>query len=755
MRKLRSHFLKLNNKGASLITVIITIGFIAILAGTIMMTSLVNFKMKRVNVYAKDTFYSAEQVLDEINVGLQRYISDSLSSAYIDVMQNYSQYSVEQKRMKMQTNYYENMWEKLEVAGSAHKKYDVAVLEGFLKPSTKWPEDPAHPELFEDGYGAIVGVLGVDDAGLEKLFKQGDMETYDTGIVLKDLRVYYKDSKGFISIIETDIRLTYPEIDFAATTELPDIASHVIIADAGMVLEGNTAVDMKGNLYADSLSSEATLLQGLKTINHTGEGRMVIKHDMNLKNASFANEEDASLWVEGIEINSGALTLSGETLVADDLNITGDKNVVTLAGIYNGFGSSLLDSELSSAILINGTNTTIDLSGIEKITLAGHAYIGTKREVAQENEATQGKSSENVFTGESIAVKSNQLMYLVPPECIGVDKTTGESMYRKNPLTSAEYNAIKNAIQAEPSRYDEVSLDVEVRKLNSTLTDYIAKVNGVASPEVVFVPTSDKPLVYYYMKFDNEESANRYFALYYNSNKETYDNYLETYVELLQFPTTATAARIKLAANGVYGGVADGYSLLQQTVDGASTKLEDNQVRYQEKFGALCTKLTDNYLELAGVEPKKNEQILFENIVDEAALDAYIDAGSSTGELRIIGEYGDAVLTKSDYVVADPDVHLVIAKGDVTIDVANFKGTIFANGTVTVPGDKTHSMTEDTETVNAILRYPQVVDGKNVLVAQVLFEGKDLVFVAEDTEETEDATTSMADLIVYENWKKE
>ena len=75
MRK-RRHFPKLNNKGASLITVIITIGFIAILAGTIMMTSLVNFKMKRVNVYAKDTFYSAEQVLDEINIGLQRYISD-------------------------------------------------------------------------------------------------------------------------------------------------------------------------------------------------------------------------------------------------------------------------------------------------------------------------------------------------------------------------------------------------------------------------------------------------------------------------------------------------------------------------------------------------------------------------------------------------------------------------------------------------------------------------------------------------------
>ena len=61
-------FLKVNNKGASLVMVIIVIGFIGILAGTVMMTSLVNYKMKRVNVYAKDTFYSAEQVLDEINI---------------------------------------------------------------------------------------------------------------------------------------------------------------------------------------------------------------------------------------------------------------------------------------------------------------------------------------------------------------------------------------------------------------------------------------------------------------------------------------------------------------------------------------------------------------------------------------------------------------------------------------------------------------------------------------------------------------
>jgi len=186
MRK-RKHWLELNNKGASLITVIITIGFIAILAGTVMMTSLVNFKMKRVNVYAKDTFYSAEQVLDEINIGLQRYISDSLSVAYMDVMQNYSQYSVEKKRNVMQTKYYENMWTKLEVGATGHQKYDVAILEGFLKNTTKWqePDDGDGTQ----GYGGIVRAYETDALGNKSLSMQGDMITYDTGIVLKDLRV--------------------------------------------------------------------------------------------------------------------------------------------------------------------------------------------------------------------------------------------------------------------------------------------------------------------------------------------------------------------------------------------------------------------------------------------------------------------------------------------------------------------------------------------------------------------------------------
>jgi len=749
MRK-KGHFYELNNKGASLITVIITIGFIAILAGTIMMTSLVNFKMKRVNVYAKDTFYSAEQVLDEINIGLQRYVSDSMSAAYIEVMQNYSQYSVEKKRMVMQTNYYENLWEKLEAAGSAHKRYDIGILEDFLKDSTKWRGDAT------DGYGAIVRAKKADGT----LTMEGTMETYDTGIILKGLRVYYKDSKGFVSVIETDVRLTYPELDFAATTALPDIASHVIIADEGMTIEGNAPLATEGNFYADSVTYTGTDQASRKKITHSGDGRIVIKHDLYLKNADFSNEATGSFWAEGVETDGSTLTLLGETLMADDLNVNGDMSKITLAGIYNGFGSNIDDPDSSSAILINGTNSTLDLSGIEKITLAGHAYVGTKREVAEGAPVSQGKSSENIYTGESIAVKSNQLMYLIPPECIGVDNTTGESLYRKNPLTSEEYNTIQANIAGDPSRYTEVSLDVEISKLNSTLTDYITTVNGVAQPEKVFVPTSGMPLVYYYMKFDNEEAANRYFSLYYNGNKETYDNYIKTYVKALKFPTTATVTRIKLAANGVYGDETEGYALLPQTVDGASTQLADNQQRYQEKFTALCTKLTDNFLELTNVHEAagKDKQVVFDNLVDEDKLKAYIQAGSGITTLRMSGEFGDVILTTEPAFLLDStncqNVHLVVSTGDVTIDVPRFDGTIFADGSIRVTGNVQELKTNN-EAVGAMLRYYQEANGQNVMVAQVLRDGTEFVFALEDAEDTDDSIQSMADLIVYENWKKE
>ena len=747
--KKSKHFFKLNNKGASLVTVIIVIGFIGILASVIMTTSLVNYKMKRMNVYAKDTFYSAEQVLDEINVGLQRYVSDSISVAYRDVLQNYSNYSAEKKHTVLQTKYYENMWGKLE-ADHAHKKYSIDTIESFLKPTTKWQGND------KEGYGAIV--RAVDGDG--NLTAEGDMITYDTGIILKKLRIYYKDSKGFVSIIETDIRLAYPEFDLTSTTSLPDISSYGVIADNGMELKGVAPLELQGSFYADTLKCDGTGHEGRRGITHTGDGTIIVKHDLQLKNTDLKNDDTSSLWAGDIKLSGANITLLGETNVADDINIGGDGSSVTLGGVYNGFGNSITDSNKSSAILINGTNTSLDLSGIEKITLAGHAYIGTKAKNTQEagDESASLHNDRDAYTGESIAVKSNQLMYMIPPECIGVDKKTGVSLYNKNPLTTEEYNKIKN----DAEHYTEVSADVEVEKLGSTLADYISVVKGQAQPEVVFVPTSTEPLVYYYMKFKNEVAANKYFAAFYNRNKEIYDSYIKNYVKLLEFPKTATVTRIRLSSNGIYGDKDNGYTLLPYTVEGGSTGLSNHQMQYQEQFLALSAKLTKNYRELTDLAeaPDEGKQILFENLIDKDELSAFIKEGGNESNayresLRISGDKGDVILTKEEnLIVTDSGVHLVISTGNVTINVPDFSGTVFADGTVTV-SENVRSIKADKDIVNALLRYFQPIDGKNIMVAQVLRDGKDYAFAIQNETDTDRKTTSLADLIIYENWKKE
>ena len=57
---------KTDNKGSALVVVIIAMAFIGILASVLMYMSLLNYQMKVNNLKAKDNFYSAETVLDEI-----------------------------------------------------------------------------------------------------------------------------------------------------------------------------------------------------------------------------------------------------------------------------------------------------------------------------------------------------------------------------------------------------------------------------------------------------------------------------------------------------------------------------------------------------------------------------------------------------------------------------------------------------------------------------------------------------------------
>lgn len=82
-----------DNKGFSLVTVIITVAFIGILGLLVLYLALQNFNMKTAGIKGKDGFYTAEQALEEIRLGLQQDVGASMSAAYIEVMEDYNKKS--------------------------------------------------------------------------------------------------------------------------------------------------------------------------------------------------------------------------------------------------------------------------------------------------------------------------------------------------------------------------------------------------------------------------------------------------------------------------------------------------------------------------------------------------------------------------------------------------------------------------------------------------------------------------------------
>lgn len=733
-----------DNRGMSLVTVIITIGFVAILASILLMTSLINFKMKQINVHAKDSFYSAEQVLDEINIGLQRSVSDGLSSAYTEILTNYAEYDTERKNEMLQTKYYEYLWNVLG-HDAAHKTYDTSALEGYLKTSTKWHGDN------ENGYGAVLQTKAADGT----VGATGVMVTYDkNGIILKDLTVYYKDINGYVSKIKTDIRLAYPDFNFAAATALPDVPSYSFIADKEVSAlkgaGGNLEID--GNVYADSVNFTATTNK--LDVTQASLTQFIVKHEMELQNASFSNAEMSEIWAGDIVAQSSNLTLLGESNVADDIDIKGDESTITLGGAYNGFGNSLTDAGKSSAILVNGTNATLDMSRITRIQLSGHAYVGVQQKKHTTVTPAPSDVAKDVYTGESLAVKSNQLMYLVPAECIGVSKETGKSMYQKNPLTTAEYNSIHNK-----TNITEISTDVEVEALGGNLSSYITMVDGKAKAETLFVPTSDPnmTLVYYYMNFPDEDAANNYFAKYYAGNKDSVDQYIQFYTKEIKFPNTESLIRLRMAGNALKGNKTDGFENQTAAFSNASEKFALDSEKDAATFMGLCTGLVKNLTEMSSLTeaPSDTDGVVFENITDQTKFDEFIALGS--GNTRTItneidGKDCTAVVTKGSYTVNDSKVHLVIAKGDVTVNLSEYTGTIVTDGKIIM--NQPTKMTADEDLVRTMLHYTIEKDGTQYPVASVFKGGSDLIFASLAGGEETDGVT-LSDLVVYENWTKE
>ena len=784
------------NQGFSLFTVLIAVSFVGILGLLVLYIALSNFNMKITDLKGKDSFYTAERALEEIRTGLQEDVGNAMSKAYTQVLESYnvenrSQDSSmdRQRQSEFQDCFITELMRTLRVSKTEDNIYNMERLRGYV--------DLEYDESKE----SLIITNPAGSAPVMKAVKNVGKNTENNGVLLKNLKVIYVDEKGRASIICTDIRLLVPEVQFPTPSTLPDLMNMIVVADKGIVCEGSesTPTSINGSIYAGNLPSAlaADSETSIKVIpgaslNVESGDKVVCKGEISVGlNSTFTSAGSVNLWARGLNADSVQnVSLSGSTYFADDLTVTGKNNNVKISGNYYGYGSyesatsddcvakdqyeksGLTGAALSSAIVINGKNTTLDLSDTQKLMIAGRNYIASSKVKANNRSNTN-----DVATGESLTVKGTQLAYLVPKEVLGASG---------NPLTYDAYLALLN-------RAEDISVnwDAAVEAWGGrTLRDI-----GVDSEKPVQTVFYNDGFVYFYLNFTDAQKSADFMQMYYQNNptvKANMDKYLSFYFGGEDSGITVKDADsyLRYITNGnalSYSGADAQGNMQQATSVNPGEKILQEQVGYQNSWYALNRKMITSY-DLLNKAVKEDgegkthdetdgDRSVYDNLVNEKKMINYINdnvtdgtkkyvftASAEDGGLTAImyhnGESGVKQILKISQSDADK-LRLVVCTGDVEIEAGvKFQGIIMAKGTITL---KAGAQLESAPLEAARVFQAQMRsygDGTSIKPQDFFWEGDKYVLGNSASSGKKDTlngsdTYSIADCVSYENWKKE
>ena len=811
------------NKGFSLITVIIAVSFIGILGLLVLYMALSNFQMKITDLKGKDSFYTAERAIEEIRVGLQEDVGNSMSEAYIKVLETYDKDENlkdvvldKQRQNDFVNEFIKKLANRLE-KDTDQSKYDLDYLKKYLD-----------MEISENET-LIVTTPSDKEPVMTKDNKNG--------ILLKNLKVIYVDPKGYASVIETDIRLGIPKVQFPTPSTLPDLMNMIVVAGKGIICEGGET-KISGSIYSGILQdiNDNTILEknpytsiwiksGTNLDIQDGEKIVSAGEIYTEPNASFTSEAGVTLWAQGVKLSSAQVNLLGTTYLSDDLTIeSGSGSKVTVQGEYYGYGypesarSSLnkymydnqekrwSDTALSSSIVINGKNTTLDLSGVRKIMLAGRSYIGTSKV----------SNSNDIMMGESITVKGTQLAYLLPPELIDASKLKNPEMEIKNPMSVSDYeNSGLIQMNSIPLKMDEEVPELGNKSLNEIGIDSKKPVQ-----KVFYNNNADERYVYFYLNFKDSKASSDFMYDYYMNNptvKTNLDKYLSFYLSgtnsgikvkdmknYLRYVTNGNVLSYEGGEATENGTTAKG-SMAVATSPEVSQALLQEQTNYQNMWYALNRKMITS-VDLLNKEVKDSDGLVhnekkdtvrnvFDNMVNEKEMVQFLqekhpkslkeeftadeDDGlqaimvhngkSSTfqiknddgtiSETRVSGKNEPLKITST---MADK-LRLVVCTGDVIIDQGvHFQGIIMAKGRITL-GAGASLESAPLEAARVFQAQMNKAEGENKKISPKSFfwEGDKYVLGNTNTsDETTDTgrvsdTYDLADCVTYENWRKE
>lgn len=740
-------FVKRDREGSSLISVVIGVLFLAAI-GIIVLT-VANQYMISVNVdhNSANNFYDAEAILEEVKTGLLEYAGDASEEAYRYVLENYSK----DKDTKREV---------------FSRKYLTLLATKLLSPESgvfEWSEDKigkAQPASIQKlkALSKVPEAVTLKKGSSELAFViRRDTTTGEYTLVIRNMMINYTNEIDYRTSIQTDLCMAVPDYSLEGNSTFDEMKDYISISDDTLaVADFRTGNTIQGNVYTGNEKQGILLNQGSGA--DFKSSMIISRGDLEIHNGakvSLTGETgNGDLYLQNIHLTGNAdsnlsteLTMHENAYIANDLNIETNQSRVTLGGKYYGYSynekneadaSSTVSSDYSSAILVNGRNTTIKADGLKSLVLAGRAFVSREK-------ADSTKTVSDIMMGESIAVKSNQLAYLVPDEYI-VSQTGNTDEY-SNPVFKDDVEKVKIDVDGLKSRYGKYLVDSD--------EPYEKNYNN------------DIGYVYFYLKFKNENAANEYFKKYYAgtetdedgdeiTNKDELRERGKVYISNEDLGIKFDQTLYLLAGNvmnNYYG--ADGANLQTANYFGPgqtpNSYLLDEGIRMGQNYvgrqlgltpaknstGAMRLPLKDEDGNPIETEPLVSSTILD---FDNAAFNEKVP-----GTITVKGEddtkVKDAVIciSKGNYTVTGKMKGLLIVNGDVTIkNESSFTGLILATGKVTVDSANV-KLVSDMVTVGKLFDYIRT--------------DEDLIPLFRDLNGTlKNQPGNLAECISYQNW---
>lgn len=598
-----------DKSGSSLVLVMICMSFLILLAGAVITTTVTNIYLKASQKVTQENFYETDSILDAVAAGIQNESSEASAKAYEKALGEYNA--------------------SLTAAGSAMSdKYAKDFLNLMIQSLTGGDTYDATKTNYKYLDSVLLGYLTKDQAksyikhaddgtGVTK----GDMVLDGDALVLKDVKVIkaHDKQKDYETTLTTDIRIEVPKISTDAHSEYLDYA---ILADDQVIADNGTiSAQVDGNVYSGTVNrvANATSPQPASVKNNTPLAGIVIsggaslkinaeqiitRGDVDVSNGSRfevgkspSSDKAAQLWAENVitsgKNSSNEVTIDASSYIADDLEINGEGDRVTLKGKYYGYnytndytagitGNKLsTTAAYSSSISVNGYDNQLLMKDLNELVLAGRTFISKKTNVGE-----TALANPDIELGESLAVKSSQLSYFVAAVKDG--STDGfvkrvQDLPANNSVTLDDGQAVPGFGKYSLDAKDSIPCFVFNANNEEYLFDYeayenrigIPKKNGAKQFDIKALITSGaiskttplklysrydpnvsaNTIKYFYLNFDDSKAASNFFNLFYeNSSQQTiYDVVNKTYVDAvgIQLPSFGSKAGYLLSSGNI------------------------------------------------------------------------------------------------------------------------------------------------------------------------------------------------------------